>query len=756
MQLGIALPAGISALGGAALAYFGVAVHWPVLTLSLWLMAALLLMIWRPRVLFWWVISTGVLCAIHAEQGRILPLGLSGEDIHVQARIVSVSDSPDIARLTLHVIECAKPLSRPSCERLKKVRVSAYGMPYFQPGERWQMTLRLRPPSGFDNPHTFHYGAWLWREGIHATGYVRQTPAPSQQADAPFSLRRQALTYLHQQPLDAMAKRWLAALTLGESEALSADDWSLLNASGTTHLVVISGLHVGLIASFSLLLARTLAWLWTPHHWKMRAWPWWVAAAATVAYASFAGFGPPAMRAMIMALIGLWVLSGRHAPGAWQAWWLALSLVVLFDPLSVWRPGFWLSFVAVAWLIVIWQGRTRPKGIRGWGWALCRTQLLLAPLMAGAVLLAFGRVSPVAPLVNLFAVPWVSMLMVPSALLGWLLAPIPLLGDIPWWLFSQLLRLLQQSLEIAIAWAPLWEPNARQGIPLALAFMWGALCWGLPATSWWLRISATGLVALMVIAPRGDAWPEGALRVRVYDVGQGQLVELKSGRERMLYDTGPRFRSGFMPLNTLWPPGQYFDRVLVSHADNDHAGGVQALMEQHTVARWLAPQGEKIEWPEIMPCYRGQQWQQGGVMYKVLWPPAGDNRYPANDRSCVLSVHVGEHILLITGDVGIEVERRLLMDIDAPLSVLIAGHHGSQTSSGVQFVRDTSARHVIFSAGRDNSFGHPADRVVRRFRREESCLWSTAHDGALTLWLIPDEPLVVAPSRDRAGPRRRC
>lgn len=207
--------------------------------------------------------------------------------------------------------------------------------------------------------------------------------------------------------------------------------------------------------------------------------------------------------------------------------------------------------------------------------------------------------------------------------------------------------------------------------------------------------------------------------MRVFDVGQGQLVELKSGRDRMLYDTGPRFRSGFMPLDTLWSPGQRFDRVLVSHADNDHAGGVAALIEHHSVARWLAPQGERIEGPQITPCHRGQQWRQGSVFYEILWPPEGNSARSANDRYCVISVRVGEHTLLITGDVGTEVERRLLADIDGPLSVLIAGHHGSHTSSGVQFVRQTSPRHVTFSAGRDNPFGHPADSVVSRFRRRK-------------------------------------
>lgn len=757
MQVGSALPAALAVLSGMGWTRFGVTLQMPGLVLSLWLMAALLLLVWYPRALLWWGIMSSVSAVIYIEQGRILPLGVGGENVLVEAHVISVSESDNSSRLTLSIRECHAPLSRPGCAGIRKVRVSAYAMDVFQPGERWQMTLRLRPPRGFRNPHTFDYRAWLWREGIHATGYVRQTPPPSRQAAAPFSLRRQALDYIARQPLDDTTRRWLAALTLGASHQLTTDDWTLLNASGTTHLVVISGLHVGLIATFSLLLARAISRLLVPHNWKMCAWPWWVAAVATVIYASLAGLGPPAMRAMIMSLMGLWVASGRHAPGPWQAWCMALALVVLVDPLSAWRPGFWLSFVAVAWLIVIWQGRARPRGFRGWLWALCRTQLLLAPLMAGAVLLAFGRVAPAAPLINLLAVPWVSTLMVPSALLGWLLAPLPLLGDIPWWLFSHLLKVLQRALEITIAWAPLWEPDARRGIWLALAFIWGALCWGLPATPWVLRVGAVALMMLMVVAPRSESWPEGALRVRVFDVGQGQLVALESADARLLFDTGPRFRSRFMPLSTLWPPGQRFDRVIVSHADNDHAGGVAGLIEQHHVVRWLAPPGADIRTPAVMPCHRGQQWQQEGVHYALLWPPeVEDDTRSKNDRSCVLKVSVGEHTLLITGDVGTEVERRLLGDMDTPLSVLVAGHHGSHTSSGVQFVRHTAPGHVIFSAGRDNAFGHPDDRVVRRFRRQKSCLWSTAHDGALTFWLTPGEPLTVTPTRDGTGPRRQC
>ncbi|WP_235936949.1 MBL fold metallo-hydrolase [Vreelandella azerica] len=127
---------------------------------------------------------------------------------------------------------------------------------------------------------------------------------------------------------------------------------------------------------------------------------------------------------------------------------------------------------------------------------------------------------------------------------------------------------------------------------LGVGFIWLALCWGLPATSWTLRAFAVVSVSLLAVWPHEGSWPEGGLRVRVMDVGQGQLVELRSQHQRMLYDTGPRFRSGFMPLDTLWPDGQRFDQVVISHADNDHAGGISALLDGHKVMAWWLPQGE--------------------------------------------------------------------------------------------------------------------------------------------------------------------
>ncbi|MCG7589050.1 MULTISPECIES: DNA internalization-related competence protein ComEC/Rec2 [unclassified Halomonas] len=754
MGQGIAMPAAVAALIGGFFAWWTGAQSGPWWLPSVMGMGVLLCLASRPNALPWLFIAAVVAVSIQQEWSRQLPVGLSGQDIVIDAYITEVQEQPGARRLRLKVERCTAPRHLPSCERLGSVRVSAYDHA-FTPGERWRMTVRLRPPSGFLNPHTFNYEQWLWREGIHATGYVRANPAPQKLAAATPRLRSWAQDYLAQSPLAPRTQRWLAALTLCDSEQLTQDDWTLLNATGTTHLVVISGLHVGLVASFVLLLGRYGARLITPTDWRLRTWPWWLAGAAAIAYAALAGLAPPAMRAMIMTLLGLWVLSGRHAPGSWQAWWLALALVLFFDPLALWRPGLWLSFLAVGWLILLWQGRPRPVGIRGWCWALLRSQLLLAPLMAAAVLLAFGRVAPVAPLVNLIAVPWVSSIMVPSALLGWLLSPLPGLGALTWWAFEQALGGFHWLLRLAVDAAPLWQPPSSMVYPLAGSLVLVSLCWGLPAIPRWLGIASLALVATLPLWPREPTLAPGRLDVTVYDVGQGQLVELRSVHYRMLYDTGPRFRSGFMPLQSLWPPGQLIDRVIVSHADTDHAGGIEALLSEHRVRQWWAPEGEVLP-VDSHPCQQGQQWQQDGVRYRILWPPKGENALSSNDRSCVLVVEVGEHRLLLTGDVGRQIERQLLNQLDGPVSVLVAGHHGSSTSSSVQFVRDTSPSHVVFSAGRGNPFGHPADEVVRRFRQQKSCLWSTAHDGALRFSLIPQQPIELRSLRVLAGGHQRC
>jgi competence protein ComEC len=736
MRVGLAIPLAISVLAGVLLGHMAPAGMLELLGVCL----LLSLSCRHPTLTAGAVAMILVAVSLLLAKGADLPDGLSREDLAVEVGVLSADEQDRLTRLTVSVDDC-RPLGEPRlpCKRLRRLRLSFYSAPDIRPGERWAMTVRLRPPSGLANPDTFDYRAWLWREGIQATGYVRSDPAARKLAAAGFSLKRWALAHLDERSLTPRTTRWLAALTLGAGDRLEQEDWDLLNASGTTHLMVISGLHVGLVAAFVLLVSRGLARLVTPGHWRLAVWPWCLAAVAAVAYASLAGLEPPAMRAMVMTLVGLWVASGRHAPGPWQGWWLALGLVLLLDPRSAWRPGLWLSFVAVALLILIWQGRDRPRGIRAWLLALVRSQLLLAPLMAAAVLLAFERLAPAAPLVNLIAVPLVSSLLVPLALLGWLLAWVPPLSALCWWLFGRLVDGLIFLMEQAVMGLPLWMPAPFLVTPLALSLGLMALLWALPGLAGPFRVAGSlVLVAIPIsVTPQGPG--PGELRVRVHDVGQGQLLELRTTDYRMLYDTGPSFASGFTPLASLWPPGQRFDDVIVSHANNDHAGGVQALLESHDIGRFLAPPGERIGIP-FDPCRRQDAWQRDGVVFRLLWPPGETAGLSSNDRSCVLEVTAGDQRLLITGDAGSEIERAFLREVETPVTVLVAGHHGSRSSSGPQLVQWLAPRHAIFTAGRDNPFGHPHDEVVRRFHRAGTCLWNTAHDGALTFWMGREDP----------------
>ncbi|MGQ7246978.1 DNA internalization-related competence protein ComEC/Rec2 [Halomonas sp. V046] len=687
------------------------------------------------------------------SDGARLATGPDLAVVPLSGRVVSLERRQGMDRLTVAVDGCLSPLlTARDCRTLRKVRLSRYhpGQSAMRVGQRWRLSVRLTPPAGLSNPGTFDYARWLWRSGIRATGWVVDVPPPVLIDDVGPGLRQRALQRLMEEPLPARTKRWLAALTLGAGGALDADDWALLGATGTTHLVVVSGLHVGLVATLALGLARGLSRLLWPRRFRMQSWPWWAAAFAAGAFVWLVGFTPAALRALVMTLVALWVANGRHSPGAWQGLCLAFAIVVMSDPLSLWRPGFWLSFVAVALLIVIWEGR---RGVTSSLQVLWRTQWLLSPLMAGAVLLAFSRLAPAAPLVNLVAVPLVGML-VPLGLLGWALAGLwPALATLVWSLAGYGIEALVGLLGAAERWLPGQILTPQWTWPLGLGLMLLALVWGLPGVARPLRWALSACLFLGMVGVRHSGPGQGELDVRVWDVGQGLMVEVITARHRLLYDTGPRFRSGFTPLSRLWPPGQDVDVVVVSHADRDHAGGVAALRDEHRVGRWFHPAGEALPVgadAEVSLCQRGTGWRWEGVEFRFLWPPTAvgaGRELASNDRSCVLEIKADGRRLVLPGDAGSRIERYWLGGLKGEVSALVLGHHGSKTSSGEALVAALKPRHAIVSAGDGKRPGHPSPEVVRRLRRHGACLWNTAVDGQLRLRLRRGQDLKVTPAR---------
>lgn len=624
-----------------------------------------------------------------------------------------------------------------------------------QPGERWRFTVRLKRPHGNANPHGFDYEAWLLERGIRATGTIRASAPATRLAVFVWrpiyfverlraGVRERFLSELPQAPYVGV----LTALAVGDQRAIPSEQWQVFNRTGITHLVSISGLHVTMIA---FLAAALTGCLWRRNGRLLRRLPaqkaallaGWLAAAA---YAMLAGFEVPAQRTLYMlGAVALTLYSGRHL-GVSRILLLALLVVLAADPWAVLATGFWLSFGAVALLLYVGGGRLAGgrsdgrqefrgrwlAGLRQWGVAQWAVSLGSLPLL----LLFFQQFSLVSPLANALAIPLVSFVITPLALLYALLSWPPLL-HLDHWLLSLLMRLLEWLAD----W-PVWQQAAPLpwSVPLAVAGVaWLLLPRGFPAR--WL-----GLVLLLpVLTATPPRPPPGAAWVDVLDVGQGAAIVVRTAGHTLLYDTGPSYggeadagRRVVVPyLRALGV--RRLDALLVSHRDKDHAGGMASVRAELAVNRFLSSM------PDVgaEACRAGQAWEWDEVRFTVLHPDASaytGRSGSSNNMSCVLNVASAGASLLLTGDIETADERRLLARLDGQLhsDVLLVPHHGGRGSSSAEFVAATRPGHAIFSAGYRNPFGHPRPDVAARYAANGSRLWRTDGDGALRVRLAGD------------------
>ena len=614
-----------------------------------------------------------------------------------------------------------------------------------RPGERWRFTVRLKKPHGQANPHGFDYEAWLLERGIRATGSIR--PRGSAQRLDEFVLRP---GYAVERLRDLLRSRFLTtlpeapylgvliALSVGDQRAIPNAQWQLFNRTGVTHLVSISGLHVTMVAA---LFAALCNLLWRRSERLMLFLPAQKAALlagwlAALGYALLAGFEVPAQRTLYMlSVVALALWSGRNF-GVSRTLLLALLAVLVADPWAVLANGFWLSFGAVGVLFYVGSARLgEPAGWRGsllqWGVAQWAVTLGSLPLL----LLFFQQFSLVSPLANALAIPLVSLLITPLALIFTVL-PWPPLLDLDHYLLSGLMRFLEW-----LGQWPLWEQPAPPwwaALLAVLGALWLLLPRGFPAR--WLGLFLL-LPALFIPPPRpapGEAW------VEVLDVGQGLAVVVRTAGHTLLYDTGPLYGSDSnagqrVVLPYLRAVGvERLDALIVSHRDKDHSGGAAAVRQALPVGRSLSSLGEAGD----EACVAGQHWVWDGVRFDLLHPRAAD--YPgragrSNSMSCVLRVDSGRgaggSALLLTGDIEAADERALLARADGHLAsdVLLVPHHGGRASSTAEFIAAVGADEVVFSAGYRNAFGHPRPEVLERYAGRRQ--WRTDRDGALRIVL---------------------
>lgn len=712
----------------------------PAFMLLAWLSAPA-----RPVALF----ACGLLWALLRAQCllvAILPESLEGRTLVVNGTVAGLP-SGDARRLRFDFqISGARRDARP-VNFSGRVRLSWYeGAPLVLPGEQWQLAVRLKRPRGLVNPGGMDYERWLFRRGITATGYVLSTAGNRLTGrDGPRGLNglRHRLSsaidsHLPGDPGGAI----ITALMVGERSTMTRAQWQTLRATGTSHLMAISGLHIGLVAGLVYFLAARL--------WSAAATPvLWLAAprAAAVAallaalvYSGLAGFALPTQRALVMlaVIMGGVILRRRIAPSTSLC--LALAAVLVLDPLSVLSAGFWLSFGAVAVILLGMSGRV--GGVRRalwrhlwWRWG--RVQWLVAVGLLPATIGWFLEYPLIAPLANLVAVPWAGFVLVPLVLAAAaLLWPLPGIGAVLLDASRWAAHVLWQFLESLAGLELILRPH---GAPPALAL--AAACVGAV-----LLIAPRGfpgrilgiiwllpLLLLPVSRPEhGDYW------LTLLDVGQGLAAVVRTRSHVVIYDTGPSYAPGFDAGRDVIAPflrHQGVNRanlLIISHRHDDHAGGAGALLAAVPVVAVMTNVGA---WRgHAKPCGAGARWHWDGVDFRILHPQ-GDSDGDGNDDSCVLEITGPGGRLLLPGDVEERGEAAMVSRLGERLraDVLVVPHHGGRGSSSEPFLDAVHPSMALIPVGYRNRYRFPHGEAVRRLADRGVEIFDTATHGAISL-----------------------
>jgi competence protein ComEC len=686
----------------------------------------------------------GLVMAWFAARGMLndrLPHELQGEAMPVTVR---VADFPEASSGSVRFI--AEAVDDFSLGR--RFRLSWYDTDQ-RPrlGETWRLEVRLRRPRGLANPTGFDYELWLARQRIGATGYVVAGPGNARLEAFPIdgrsALRQRLVERMVGVTGEGHASAVLLAITVGARHLIGAEQWERYAISGTSHLMAISGLHIGLAAVGAWLLGRITFPVFCRSA-NIRDLAAVAAVAAAWAYAEISGFAIPARRAMLMTVLVMATFLLRRPVSAGRIFAASCIAVFVGDPLAIHAPGFKLSFGAVA--ILLWVARQRycrserapcgAKRIVGGAVRLSALQLTLLFGLLPLTVLIFGRMSWMAPAVNLLVLPVFNLVTVPAALLGLLLdGPLALAGDFLLRAAWHSVRLMLWLVDTVAGWPPAnLQVAAPTGIMLAVVLLSALRALvppGFPGRA------LAYLAAASALSHSPPAPPAGCVDLVALDVGQGLSVALRTSRRTLVFDTGPSFRGGsdlgrFVLVPWLRTVGiSKVDMLVVSHSDDDHSGGAGSLVDAVNVAQILA--GERladVKRPQLR-CRSGQAWLWDGIRFSVLHP----GLYPLqsdNNASCVVEVATGARRILLTGDIESAVENHLVRTGALErVDVVVVPHHGSRTSSGRAFVKALEPAVAIVSAGHGNRWGFPKEEVVTRWREAGAQVMNTATSGAI-------------------------
>ena len=767
--------------------------------------------------------------------------GLIGKNLIVNGFVSSIpASSREVQRFEFVITELSglntdgtRINQKPMHQKMpRKIRLSwYYGLPV-RAGEKWQMEVRLKPPHGFMNPGGFDYESWLFQHGIDATGYVRKSVLNQREPDASHALSMTALmTPINKirqslsQKIETIAAITLAenqpeidyksdqsssfslikALAIGDKSSISNQQWQVLVNTGTSHLMAISGLHIGLAAFFAYLLIRRLV----PAFVMKRIPAQHIALAGGVLvamlYAMVAGLSIPTQRAIIMLFVlsAMMLIRRNHRPV--DALGFAMFLVLLLDPLAVLSVGFWFSFSAVAVIFITLNSGSpgankvvtgqKKKGLNYSVWfkvistlkQWIRLQLLISLFLLPLSLFMFQQVSLVSPVANLLLIPYVSFLVVPVVLVAIVCAfVLPGFAEVLFRLAASLLDIIWPLLSslAALPYAT-WVKGdidiikllLLTAVMLLLYFSRELSCFieshrqqtsqrqiNQPRTVWILRFVSCLLFFPLFITTKAT-FNAGDYQLTVLDVGQGSAALIQTKNHVAVFDAGAKFSDRLDVGSSVVLPYlrsqsiQFLDYLIISHGDADHIGGAQVILEALPETILIGQDIEKLVAIKKQPCLEGHKWQWDDVDFVFLSPASAGllqqssraKREQRNNQSCVLQVSSKAGSVLFTGDIEKRTEQQLLSRYGRQLDsdILIVPHHGSKTSSTAAFIKAVDPEISIFSVGYKNRFKFPNNKVMASYVALGGTLLQTDKSGALSISLTSKTGLVIEKYRGK-------
>lgn len=739
--------------------------------------------------IFLWGFCWGLFSANNYLDSR-LPEKYHGRDFVVSGSLIDISvEDQERIKFTLDVHSAALDDALDKPLKLKKLMLTHYLSAdprlnlALKVGQHWQFKVRLKSSRGLLNPGSFDRQKMLVERRYSAIGYVRDSAINKLIHPQPrlsigmirtqvAKLRSYIATSVMKSDTSHFNKAILVALTVGDRRMIRPW-WEDLSRLGIVHLIVISGLHIGIVGGWGYFVGsiftrilrvlqqkRIIALI--PEYFYLCA-PLVTSLLFASIYSLLAGFTLPTQRALTALIV---VLSARlffKQVNPWLCFCVSLCFIAFVQPFAILGAGFWLSFVAVATLIG-WFYPWHANGDR-FRSKIVSAQFILVVVMFLPLSLALGRASWIAPLINMFAIPIVSIIIVPAALVGTLVLAWSQSNAMLIWKITAIaispLQILIQNLPHSIGFFTL--PVALS-FPVAVAFALGCLILFLP-----IKIKLRILCLMPLIAAMLYPKHENTVLITILDVGQGLSVVLEVEGRTMIYDAGPRYGESYNAGDAIVQPflrsrgNRTPDVIVISHEDTDHSGGFGSLADSFPSAQLIHGPGVSIEATKVdqpvllqsepLTCSSGHHWywpvKSHEMQFSFLWPSITGPQ-AGNDSSCVLLISWSGHSILLTGDITQVVEKKLIESKilkESEVTLLIAPHHGSKSSSSFEFIQYTSPQHVVFSSGYKHHYGHPHEGVVARYKKAGTKIWSTADDGAVSFSWSIDNELKVHPRR---------